>query len=419
MANRYWVGGSGTWNTSNTANWSGSSGGSGGASVPTSSDYVFFDGNSGSGTVTLDYLYNYLPCAGISKNNGLLSLTPASNTYGISITAGPNTYASQVLEVYNSLNNNPGASFSISINSLNNGGTYSVRLGGANNGVYLQVARSGSPRPLFTLQDNLYCYGIGIDAVQFFPNGYAMYASYGNLVISGGSSPYDGSYTLGSAYLYASGTVSLNAYGSGTNISHTGTIVANALGVYGSGGGSSYSISSATLTSYMELSGSGANYSGTATISSSNGILYAYQSSPTLGGQVSLTGTSASVQITGSHNGVIIMNGGSINNPNAPSTASIYALQFTNGSGTYTFNSNFNATSFTANGSSRGSLTIRGDSSVRTLTLSSYTLSNITWSYINGAGTIPFTGTGFVDGGNNSNIQFAVPGSSLFFGSNF
>jgi hypothetical protein len=54
MADRYWVGGTGTWNTSSTTNWSTSSGGSSGASVPTASDNVFFDSNSGSGfTVTV------------------------------------------------------------------------------------------------------------------------------------------------------------------------------------------------------------------------------------------------------------------------------------------------------------------------------------------------------------------------------
>jgi hypothetical protein len=53
MANRYWVGGSGTWNTTSTANWSASSGGAAGASAPTSADAVFIDASSGNGTVTL------------------------------------------------------------------------------------------------------------------------------------------------------------------------------------------------------------------------------------------------------------------------------------------------------------------------------------------------------------------------------
>ena len=53
MANRYWVGGSGTWNIASTTNWSATSGGASGASVPTSSDNVIVDTNSGSPTITL------------------------------------------------------------------------------------------------------------------------------------------------------------------------------------------------------------------------------------------------------------------------------------------------------------------------------------------------------------------------------
>jgi hypothetical protein len=55
MANRYWVGGSGTWDASNTANWSTTSGGASGASVPTSADVVWIDAASGAVTVTLGY----------------------------------------------------------------------------------------------------------------------------------------------------------------------------------------------------------------------------------------------------------------------------------------------------------------------------------------------------------------------------
>lgn len=53
MANRFWVGGNGTWNTTNTTNWSTTSGGAGGASVPTNSDIPIFDANSGTAVVTL------------------------------------------------------------------------------------------------------------------------------------------------------------------------------------------------------------------------------------------------------------------------------------------------------------------------------------------------------------------------------
>jgi len=46
MADRYWILGTGTWDSTSTTNWSASSGGAGGASVPTAADNVFFDANS-------------------------------------------------------------------------------------------------------------------------------------------------------------------------------------------------------------------------------------------------------------------------------------------------------------------------------------------------------------------------------------
>ena len=47
MADRYWVGGSGSWNS--TTKWSTTSGGASGASVPTSADNAIFNASSGSG----------------------------------------------------------------------------------------------------------------------------------------------------------------------------------------------------------------------------------------------------------------------------------------------------------------------------------------------------------------------------------
>jgi fibronectin-binding autotransporter adhesin len=53
MAAYFWVGGSGTWNTTTTTNWSLSSGGAGGAGVPTAADTVTVNAFSGSPTITL------------------------------------------------------------------------------------------------------------------------------------------------------------------------------------------------------------------------------------------------------------------------------------------------------------------------------------------------------------------------------
>ena len=50
MPDRFWVG-TGTWDGTNTANWSATSGVGSGASVPTSTDDVYFDASSGNCTI--------------------------------------------------------------------------------------------------------------------------------------------------------------------------------------------------------------------------------------------------------------------------------------------------------------------------------------------------------------------------------
>jgi hypothetical protein len=74
MASRFWVGGSGTWNGSNTTNWAATSGGGGGQTVPTSSDTVTFDTNSGaSATVTIATVP--ASCSALTINKADLTLT--------------------------------------------------------------------------------------------------------------------------------------------------------------------------------------------------------------------------------------------------------------------------------------------------------------------------------------------------------
>lgn len=91
MANRYWVGGTGSWSGTNTANWSDTSGGTGGFSVPTSADDVFFDANSGTGTATIataNMTVKSLNCTGYTGTlAGSASLTVAGSvTWGAGMT---------------------------------------------------------------------------------------------------------------------------------------------------------------------------------------------------------------------------------------------------------------------------------------------------------------------------------------------
>lgn len=98
MASRYWVGGSGTWDNSSTTHWASSSGGSAGASVPTSSDNVFVDGNSGNPSITIGAAVN---CFNLDfTGSGATSLATSGfnslNVYGslkwISTTSVGNLY---------------------------------------------------------------------------------------------------------------------------------------------------------------------------------------------------------------------------------------------------------------------------------------------------------------------------------------
>ncbi len=58
MANRYWVGGTSTWDATAGTKWALTSGGAGGQAVPTSADDVFFTAASGTVTVTISVAAN-------------------------------------------------------------------------------------------------------------------------------------------------------------------------------------------------------------------------------------------------------------------------------------------------------------------------------------------------------------------------
>ena len=92
MADRYWVGGAGTWNATTTTNWSATSGGAGGASAPTSVDNVIFN--------TLSNATAYAVTVGTNAN--ALDITIAGPAVGnVTITSG----ATAVINCYGSWTN--------------------------------------------------------------------------------------------------------------------------------------------------------------------------------------------------------------------------------------------------------------------------------------------------------------------------
>ena len=83
MANKYWVGGTGTWNTT-TTRWSLTSGGAGGAAAPTTNDAVIFNASSG-GTYTVT-LSGTINCNSLTVSAGTVTFAGAGSA--LSITGG-------------------------------------------------------------------------------------------------------------------------------------------------------------------------------------------------------------------------------------------------------------------------------------------------------------------------------------------
>lgn len=92
MADRYWVGGTGTWDNSAGSKWSTTSGGAGGAAVPTSADDVYFNAASGAVTVTSGATNN---CKNLTLTGftGTLDGSSALNVYGNFVGAATTTWS--------------------------------------------------------------------------------------------------------------------------------------------------------------------------------------------------------------------------------------------------------------------------------------------------------------------------------------
>ncbi len=86
MAARFWVGGTGTWDSSDTTHWAASTGAGGGQPVPTSADSVTFDGSSGGGTVTVNHATLSVSTLTMGAFTGTLDFS--ANNQNITIGAG-------------------------------------------------------------------------------------------------------------------------------------------------------------------------------------------------------------------------------------------------------------------------------------------------------------------------------------------
>lgn len=92
MADRYWVGGTGTWDATQTAHWATSSGGAPGASAPTINDRAIFDANSFS-TASSVTLSTGATCGGWLISG--ITIHNCSFQLGADITMGAGIYSFQ------------------------------------------------------------------------------------------------------------------------------------------------------------------------------------------------------------------------------------------------------------------------------------------------------------------------------------
>ncbi len=251
MANRYWVGGTGTWNNT-TTHWSTTSGGSGGASVPTSSDNVIFDSNSGSAdyTVTLSYDSGYPSCYNFNATN------PSSGTL---------TFSGGSLDCWASLNVSSGVKLSIGLSFLSTSTGNTITTNGAvPNGIYFNG--SGGE---WILQDNLTTNSrITLTQGTLDLNGYDISC---NGFISSNSNTRKlklGSGTFKIKYAYSGQAWDIGTSTNFTLEKETGTVLFSASlqndDWYFKGGGLTY------YNFWNDLKGSTVNYSGKVIIEGSN-----------------------------------------------------------------------------------------------------------------------------------------------------
>jgi hypothetical protein len=102
MADRYWILGTGTWDSTSTTNWSTSSGGVGGASVPTASDNVFFDANSnvGTGAFTVTMANSPRVCNDFTASGLDGTMTLAGTSIGLTVSGSLTFQATNFTRTY-------------------------------------------------------------------------------------------------------------------------------------------------------------------------------------------------------------------------------------------------------------------------------------------------------------------------------
>ena len=252
MADRYWVGGAGTWNTTNTANWSATSGGAGGASVPTAADSVFFD-QAGTYTVTLGGSAGSLACDNFTVSAGVVTFA-GNGAAQLLMSGSLSTTASTTWS---------GNAGNITCVATTTGKTITTNGATWNYGfVFTGVGGGWSLGSAFSSPGGTQ--GITVTAGTFSTNNYAL--TVAALTINGGT------FNAGSSLITLAGS-SAFTYTNGTfNASTSDIRISGTTGVLNGGGQTFYLVSFTSASSSASVTITGANIFTNLTISPKSGV---------------------------------------------------------------------------------------------------------------------------------------------------
>jgi hypothetical protein len=207
MADRYWVGPGAYWdNYGGEDNWSLTSGGSPGAAVPTASDNVYFDANSGSGNVYITISIATVSCAN-------LSFAGFTGTFG-----GPSS--SSILDVYGNLTLSSSMSFYTYTNTtrLRGTGSKTITANGKTLSGPLYVEGNYTLQDALTVTDGLSGdYSLKLNSGTLNTNGFALttaqlFTTGGTLTLGSSTITITGGSAGGFSYsFYLTSGVTLNA----------------------------------------------------------------------------------------------------------------------------------------------------------------------------------------------------------------
>lgn len=217
MANRYWVGGTGSWTTASTTNWSTTSGGTAGASVPTTADAVIINGSSGSPTITLTGALN---CASLDTTGATCTLTSSgtltcAGSFTLSTTTTATAWSGGLTITGTSTITTNGRTVNCTLTLNGTGATYTL----AGNTIFGQ----GSSNNVTLTQGTLNLAGFSLTCTTFNSNNSNTraigFSTTGSIIIN---PALNGSFSINSATGFSyTGTSLITTSGLGTSVSIT------------------------------------------------------------------------------------------------------------------------------------------------------------------------------------------------------